>query len=217
LKKTNAVALVRSSTTNIKKALDNAASNAENAVTKTVQGWESSNGRKTHWSTYRATCARSGMFKSLNGYTYNWNDDLAGNLIEPLVNGFVNIFHHDLPALQKAIRNDLHEAIKQFEYSFFNTIDKEYSQISGPMRTLKPNCSLLENQLVDSLISNLGAVREASKKIHRSIKPSITADMEPAYRFCATNTGKLYPFHQTLRKTSKKSSIRLYLRGLIRA
>lgn len=188
----------------VRDAVSQAVGPAMKAAEQTGVGWEG-----IHWSTYRATCRRLGMFRSSRGITHDWNDEMlvsrlshaechnnlvhrGNNLLRSLLDTWDRCFNAELPKLYARHSDEACNKVLAFDKELMGSIQIMFPILIGPLRRLEEASRDVQHELkddVEGILSNLkGKVRE----IHALVKPVIQSLMNDVYMECNARKGEHY-------------------------
>ncbi|KAH8422747.1 uncharacterized protein LDX57_000503 [Aspergillus melleus] len=164
--------------------LDHASEVITEELSRTVTGWHGpKNQGGIYWSTYRATCSRDGVYR-----TMNWNEDFAHPLWKAIHHGWIKTFEYFIRWEFETLAQVLQEALGKFHLAAIRSAKHELPNDHMEMlaEALDQHCQLLASELK----AMKRKFKAAQKQISFIFPNTIREEMAPTYEACARETGR---------------------------
>ncbi|RHZ65890.1 hypothetical protein CDV55_105488 [Aspergillus turcosus] len=135
-----------------------------------------------HWSTYRAICRRSGVWKD-----YNWNRDVAHPMLEYIRSYWIRAFNKETPLHLQIFSLNAKTCLDIFHKNAVSTADESIAQQNNAKlrRTLGTAANSLKHQVDGTELS----LRTRQKTANRLFVGVIAAELEGTFWRCANEAG----------------------------
>ncbi|RHZ59709.1 uncharacterized protein CDV56_100818 [Aspergillus thermomutatus] len=163
---------------NIFEMLDNACHHGSRGFREVVADWN----ENVHWSTYRAICRRSGVWKE-----WNWNREVAHPMLEYIRSYWTRTFNEEIPLHLKIFSQNIKTCLDIFHKNVVSSADGSIAQQNNARlrKTLGAAADSVKHQVKKTEAS----LRIRQKTANRLFVGVIAAELEEPFWRCAKEAG----------------------------
>ncbi|KAG2028026.1 hypothetical protein GB937_000476 [Aspergillus fischeri] len=163
---------------NILQKLENACQHGSKGFREVVADWN----KDVHWSTYRAICRRSGVWKG-----YNWNSEVAHTMLDYIRSYWIRTFNEEIPLHLEIFSLNTKTCLHIFHKSVVSSADESIARRNNAklQKTLGTATASLKHQLKKTEAS----LRKRQKTANRLFVGAIAAELEGTFWQCANEAG----------------------------
>ncbi|EAW23182.1 uncharacterized protein NFIA_018830 [Aspergillus fischeri NRRL 181] len=138
--------------------------------------------KDVHWSTYRAICRRSGVWKG-----YNWNSEVAHTMLDYIRSYWIRTFNEEIPLHLEIFSLNTKTCLHIFHKSVVSSADESIARRNNAklQKTLGTATASLKHQLKKTEAS----LRKRQKTANRLFVGAIAAELEGTFWQCANEAG----------------------------
>ncbi|USW48463.1 hypothetical protein Slin15195_G017820 [Septoria linicola] len=140
-----------------------------------------------HWSTYRATVRRSGVFAGSGG-ARDINNELTEPIYRQLATIWEKVFQRRLPNILLSFKKSATNVVKQF-HAAVETRSRERGTGATRLNMLTRQLDQYSATCGDLCAVAVNSLNEGQREINREFVPVIAEAMEPAYSSAAEERG----------------------------
>ena len=156
-----------------------------------VKNWAQ---KPMHWATHRCLNSSKGEWKTTKGVKYNWNDDLAGNYLDPLVTQWSRVIHRGLAEMHRAYDSEISKVVEKFAKSVATSTLAECPEMAEAVEQWKESVLRVRNQIKKHSKEVFdGEIQDAAREAHRTLKPKIVENWASVYEKCGGECGRSKP------------------------
>ncbi|KAF7163976.1 hypothetical protein CNMCM5623_008637 [Aspergillus felis] len=170
--------LRRSFARNILQKLENACQHGSQGFREVVADWNA----EVHWSTYRAICRRSGVWKG-----YNWNREVAHHMREYIRSYWIRTFNEEIPLHLEIFSRNTKICLNIFHKSVVSCADESIAQQNNAK--LQKTLGTTTNSLKHQVKKTEASLRKRQKTANRLFVGVIAAELEGTFWQCANEAG----------------------------
>ncbi|TVY41981.1 Nuclear GTPase SLIP-GC [Lachnellula occidentalis] len=163
----------------------------ENTATReterTVKGWAQ---KPIHWSTHRALNRNKGEWRTHSGRQIDWNDDLAGSYLEPLITQWTQVIHDGIPDVRCNYDSNIAKLIEKFVKSITTSTLTVCPELAEAAEQWKGSMLRIPIQIRKHSYAVFNdKVQDVAREAHRAVKPKIRDGWTPVYVKCGNEYG----------------------------
>ncbi|TVY80439.1 Nuclear GTPase SLIP-GC [Lachnellula suecica] len=200
--------------TGLSSKMDKTEITAAAEVERIVKSWAQ---KPMHWSTHRALNRGNGEWKTHKGVKYDWNEDLTGNFLEPLVAQWARVIHSRLPALRRTYDSDISSLVQEFVTSVSTKIMGVCPEMAEAIGQWKESILRTPTQIHKHSGTIFDeTIQDAAREAHRTVKPEVLKAWAPTYDQCGKEVGPGHFKRNQLThvaQANKLSSRKMYHKG----
>ncbi|KAF2212230.1 hypothetical protein CERZMDRAFT_67917 [Cercospora zeae-maydis SCOH1-5] len=141
-----------------------------------------------HWSTYRATVRRSGVFSGSAG-PRDFNAELTEPIYRQLATIWEKVFQRRLPTILQSFKRQATNVVKQF-HGVMEIRTRERGSGAARLQILSQQLDQYSVTFGDLCSTAVTSLNEGQREINREFVPAILEAMEPAYQLAADERGR---------------------------
>ncbi|GFF30677.1 hypothetical protein IFM58399_02648 [Aspergillus lentulus] len=159
---------------NILQKLENACQHGTQGFREVVANWN----EEVHWSTYRAICRRSGVWKG-----YNWNSKVAHPMLEYIRSYWIRMVNEEIPLHLQIFSQNIGTCLDIFHKHIVSSADETIAHQNNTelQKTLGTAANSLRHQVKETEES----LRIQQKTANRLFIGVIAAELEGTFWRCA--------------------------------
>ncbi len=145
--------------------------------------------------TWKAICKRGGTFRNSKKVRYDWNEAFSEVFLSPLTLYWSSVLHNKMTELHTVYSTKLIESLGNFVQNLRLSIAPICGPSYKPFQDILAQVPYLEDQIRMKVLESLKLSKENAQAIHHDIKPLIKGRLQPVYKACLAESGKLCPFN----------------------
>ncbi|GIK02466.1 hypothetical protein Aspvir_006522 [Aspergillus viridinutans] len=163
---------------NVLQKLENACQHGSQGFREVVADWN----EDVHWSTYRAICRRSGVWKG-----YNWNSEVAYPMLEYIRSYWIRTFNEEIPLHLQIFSQNTGTCLDIFHKNMISSADE--SSVQQNNTELQKTLGTAANSLRHQVKETEASLRIQQKTANRLFVGVIAAELEGTFWRCANEAG----------------------------
>ncbi|KAF4235107.1 hypothetical protein CNMCM6457_003404 [Aspergillus fumigatiaffinis] len=156
----------------------NACQHGSQGFREVVADWN----EEVHWSTYRAICRRSGVWKG-----YNWNSEVAHPMLEYIRSYWIRTFNEEIPLHLQIFSQNTGTCLDIFHKNIVSSADENIAQQNNTK--LQKSLDTATNSLRHQVKETEASLRIQQKTANRLFVGVVAAELERTFWQCANEAG----------------------------